>query len=261
MSTKDHGRICWYDLKTTDVEAAKKFYGSLLGWRIEPVDMGDPQYFMIFMGDRALGGALELKGDNVPAHWIPYFAVDDVEKSAGQAETLGARVLVPPTDIGPGIFSMVNDPQGGPFSLWKSKDPLPEPPTKGEVGVFCWAECMTTDPAASQAFYEGLFGWRTETADMEIGGKPLTYRLLFLGDGHFGGILQLPAEARAQGAKTHWLNYVNVVEANVDAAAARAVELGARVLLPCTDIPQGGRFCVIQDPQGAVLALFKDEAA
>jgi len=256
MSTSDHGRFCWYDLMTTDPEGSKAFYTELLGWRIEPVAMGEQPYNMIFMGDRAQGGIVALAGDEVPTHWTPYVAVDDAEKACGLAETLGARVQVPATDIGPGVYSVVVDPQGGVFSPWQGKEPLPAPAPKGTVGVFCWSECMTTDAAAAQTFYEGMFGWRTETADMEVGGCSMTYRLLFQGETHFGGILDLPPEAREMGAQTHWLNYVNV--ADVDAVAVRAGELGATVICPCTDIPQTGRFCVIQDPQGGTLALFTD---
>ena len=91
---------------------------------------------------------------------------------------------------------------------------------------------------------------------MEIGGNPLVYRLLFRGDSHFGGILTLPEEAKRQGARTHWLNYVNV--ADVDASTEKAVSLGATVLSPAMEIPGAGKFSVIQDPQGGMLALFRE---
>jgi predicted enzyme related to lactoylglutathione lyase len=256
MHTSDHGRFCWYDLMTTDRDASLAFYTALLDWHVDQVDMGDHPYSMIFKGDRAQGGIVQLDGDDTPTHWIPYIAVDDLAAACNRAAELGGQIFVPATDVGPGAFAMISDPQGGVFSLWKSKEPLPAPPAKGEPGTFCWSECLSSDAAASQTFYEGLFGWRTETADMEIGGNPLTYRLLFRGDSHFGGILTLPEEASRQGARTHWLNYVNV--ADVDASAKKAVSLGATVLSPTMDIPGAGRFSVIQDPQGGMLALFRE---
>lgn len=256
MSQTDHGRFCWYDLMSQDPAGSQAFYTELLGWRVDPVDMGEHPYNMIFMGDRAQGGIVGLDGDDVPTHWIPYIAVDDLNKSCEQATGLGGQVCVPPTDIGPGIFAVITDPQGAAFSMWQGKEPLPEPPAKGAVGMFCWHECMTSDAAAAQTFYEGLFGWRTETSDMEIGGCAMTYRLLFQGDQHHGGILDLPAEAKEAGARPHWLTYVTV--ADVEATLEKATSLGATVMCPPMDIPQAGRFCVIQDPQGGVLALFKD---
>ncbi|MCP4572888.1 MAG: VOC family protein [bacterium] len=256
MSTSDHGRFCWYDLMSQDVDASKAFYTKLLGWRIDTMEMGEGHYDMLFMGERGVGGVVPLDGDELPSHWMPYIAVDDLQVSCDRAGELGGQVCVPPMDIGPGSFAVITDPQGGAFSLWQGKESVGEPAPKGEPGVFCWNECVTTDPAAAQTFYEGLFGWRTETADMEIGGCALTYRLLLRGDGHFGGILELPAEAKEHGACPHWLNYVNVPD--VDASLEQATGLGATVVCPPTDIPQAGRFCVIRDPQGAVLALFKN---
>ena len=255
-STSDHGRFCWYDLMTTDRDASLAFYTALLDWRVDQVDMGDHPYSMIFKGDRAQGGIVPLDGDETPTHWIPYIAVDDLAASCDRAAELGGQICVPATDVGPGVFAVITDPQGGVFSLWKSKEPLPAPPAKGELGTFCWSECLSSDAAASQTFYEGLFGWHTETADMEIGGNPLVYRLLFRGDSHFGGILTLPEEAKRQGARTHWLNYVNV--ADVDASTEKAVSLGATVLSPAMEIPGAGKFSVIQDPQGGMLALFRE---
>lgn len=256
MSKTDHGRFCWYDLMSKDPAASKEFYGELFGWRVDAMDMQDGKYEMLFMGERGVGGVVGLEGEEVPSHWMPYIFVDALEPTCEKVTELGGRICVPPTEVGVGRFAVVTDPQGGAFSLWEGKQPLPEDPPKGTPGVFCWQECMTTDPAGAQAFFEGLFGWRTETADMEVGGCEMTYRLLFHGDAHFGGILELPAEAREQGARPHWLCYVNVE--NVDESLEKATGLGATVLCPPTDIPQAGRFCVMQDPQGAALALFKD---
>ena len=256
MSTTENGRFCWYDLMTKDPEGSKAFYTELLGWRVDQVDMGEHPYSMIFMGDRAQGGIVPLESDDLPAHWIPYVAVDDLTASCDKLAELEGTLCFPPVDVGPGTFAMISDPQDGLLSLWKAKEPLPEPPAKGDAGMFCWSECLSSDAAGAQTFYEGLFGWRIETADIPMGEGTVTYRLLLRGDEHFGGILDLPDDAKQQGAKTHWLNYVNVPD--VDASAEKAVSLGATVMSPPTDIPQAGRFCVIKDPQGASLALFKD---
>jgi predicted enzyme related to lactoylglutathione lyase len=240
-----------------DAAASKAFYTELLGWRVDAVDMAEGKYEMFFMGERGLGGVVPLDGDELPSHWMPYIAVDDLQAGCDRAAELGGQVCVSPTDIGPGSFAVITDPQGGVFSLWQGKEPVGEPAPRGEPGLFCWQECLSTDAAGSQVFYEGLFGWRTETADMEVGGVPLTYRMFLRGDDHFGGVLELPEPTKRQGARTHWLVYVNVPD--VDAYLEKAAGLGASMVCPPTDIPRAGRFCVIQDPQGAVLALFKDE--
>lgn len=256
MSTPDHGRFCWHDLMSTDADGSLAFYGELLGWTMKQTDM-DPKhsYNMLFAGETAVGGIVPLDPDeDLPTHWMPYVAVDSIEDSCAKASELGGGVCVPATDIGPGVFAVINDPQGGFFSLWKSKEALDPVPEKAIHGLFCWHECMSTDAAASADYYTGLFGWRVESLEMEVGGSTMTYRLFHQGDSHHGGTMDLPPPALEHGAKTHWLNYVNVDD--VDASAEKAASLGAAVLCPCTDIPDTGRFCVIQDPQGGMLALF-----
>jgi predicted enzyme related to lactoylglutathione lyase len=256
MSAPDHGRFCWHDLMSTDPDGSLAFYGELLGWSMKPVDTApEHTYNMLFAGEVPVGGIVPLDPDDgLPTHWMPYVAVDSMEDSCARAAELGGAVCVPPTDIGPGVFSVITDPQGGFFSLWKSKEPLQPEPGKPLHGTFCWHECMSTDAGGSADYYAGLFGWRVESLEMEVGGGEMTYRIFHHGDSHHGGAMDLPPPTIEQGARTHWLNYVTVDD--VDASAEKAASLGAAVLCPCTDIPNTGRFCVIQDPQGGMLALF-----
>ena len=260
MSTPDHGRFCWHDLMSTDPDGSLAFYSELLGWTMKPAEMaGDNTYNMLYSGETGVGGIVPLDPeDGVPTHWMPYVAVDSIEDASAKAVELGGGVCVPATDIGPGTFTVVSDPQGGFFSMWQAKKPEPIPEDKGVAGLFCWHECMSTDGDATADYYTKLFGWGLETAPMTVGGCEMTYRLFTKNDQHFGGALDLPPQAVEQGARTHWLNYVNVDD--VDASSEKAVALGGSVLCPCTDIPQAGRFCVIQDPQGGMLALFTHEA-
>lgn len=104
---------------------------------------------------------------------------------------------------------------------------------------------MTTDVAAAKAFYGKLFGWETE--DMPMPG--MTYIVVKNGGREIGGIMAIPQEER--GMPPAWGTYVTVDD--VDATAKAAVELGAKLLVPPTDIPDVGRFCVIRDPQGATI--------
>lgn len=255
MSSTDHGRFCWHDLKTTDPAGSRAFYAEMFGWRTRAVDAGDPPYEMIFAGERAIGGVVTLgDGPGGATSWVPYIAVEDGAAFCARATALGGEVVVPPTDIGPGIYAVVMDPQGGVFSPWQTKEPGPAEPEKGTLHVFSWDECLSTDADAGAAFYAELCGWRPEAQEMEVGGQKATYHVFWRGDDHQSGILDLPPDAVAQGARTHWLPYVTV--ADVDAAAVKAADLGAELLCPCTDIPGVGRFCVIRDPQGAELAMY-----
>jgi uncharacterized protein len=112
-------------------------------------------------------------------------------------------------------------------------------------GQFNWCELMTTDVDAAKKFYTKLFGWDTE--DLAMPG--MTYTIVKVGGQGIGGIMQIPKNA--QGMPPMWGAYVTVDD--VDQTAQAAQKLGGKLHLPPTDIPDVGRFCVILDPQGAVI--------
>jgi predicted enzyme related to lactoylglutathione lyase len=114
-------------------------------------------------------------------------------------------------------------------------------------GVFSWFELMTTDVAAAKDFYAKLFGWTTE--DSPLGGDRI-YTVIRVKNQSVAGIMATPPEN--QGMPPMWGVYVTVDD--VDATAKQAEELGGKILMQPRDIPEVGRFCVIQDPQGATLA-------
>jgi predicted enzyme related to lactoylglutathione lyase len=112
-----------------------------------------------------------------------------------------------------------------------------------KVGTFTWCELMTPDAETAKSFYTRLFGWETEDVPM----PDMTYTIIKADGKGIGGILAM------QGMQPAWGAYVSVED--VDAKAREVETLGGKVLLEPRDIPNVGRFCVIQDPQGAVLNL------
>ena len=112
-------------------------------------------------------------------------------------------------------------------------------------GAFSWCELMTTDPAAATEFYTTLFGWTVEPMNM---GMP--YNVLKVGESAIGGIMGMPPGA-PPGMPPMWAAYVTVTD--VDALVGKVQGLGGKVMMPPADIPNVGRFAVIQDPQGAML--------
>ena len=115
-----------------------------------------------------------------------------------------------------------------------------------QPGAFSWFELMTTDVEGAKTFYTRLFGWETEDMPMEN----MSYTITKIGDEGVGGIMPMPPEA--EGAPPHWGVYVTVED--VDFTAKKAEELGGKVHVPPTEIPGVGRFCLIQDPQGALIS-------
>jgi uncharacterized protein len=252
MATSTTGRFVWHELHTTDRPKAVKFYGTLLGWQTKDVPMGPGEpYSLCLLNGKDHAGITKSKAPaNVPSHWVPYIAVDDVDKSAAEAKELGARILNEPMDIPDvGRFAAIADPQGAAFAIYKSKKAYPDEPSPPPVSAFCWEELMTTDPEAAAKFYVSLFGYTVESRDM---GPMGTYRILKRGDRQTAGIMNLPPGAPP---RSGWLEYVAV--ADVDASVRNAKEIGAEVRMPAMDIPNIGRFAVLADPTGAAIALFK----
>ena len=119
------------------------------------------------------------------------------------------------------------------------------------LGSFVWYELMTTDAAAAETFYKSVIGWKAQDA----GYPDFRYTLLSAGASQVAGLMTLPREACDAGAKPGWMGYVAVDD--VDDFAARFMEAGGTVHRAPADIPGVGRFAVVADPQGAVIALFK----
>lgn len=124
-------------------------------------------------------------------------------------------------------------------------------------GVFSWCELMTTDVEAAKRFYSELFGWttHTHTHDYVEGMGEVEYTLIKAGETEVGGMMAWPPQSR--GNPPYWGVYVTVDD--VDAAADKARELGGAIVVPLTDIPGVGRFCVIRDPQGAVISMITEK--
>jgi hypothetical protein len=122
-------------------------------------------------------------------------------------------------------------------------------------GTFCWIELGTSDPAAAKTFYAQLLGWKSQ--DMPVKGMEGAYTMFNLGgqEKTVAGMYKLMPEQVKQGVPPNWLPYVQVE--NVDALHKRAETLGARTLMPPMDVADMGRSVVLQDPTGAVFALWQ----
>ncbi|MGB9234529.1 MAG: VOC family protein [Terriglobales bacterium] len=118
-----HGTLCWADLSTNDPDRAQKFYSGLLGWKFEKGEKDDSGYLHIKNGEHFIGGVPPAKylQPGVPPHWLAYFVVDDVDVSANKAKEMGAKLFVPPMTVeGVGRMSVIADPQGAVFAIFKS---------------------------------------------------------------------------------------------------------------------------------------------
>jgi predicted enzyme related to lactoylglutathione lyase len=113
---------------------------------------------------------------------------------------------------------------------------------------FVWYELLTTDVPAATGFYRNVIGWGLQSFE----GSAEPYHIFTRGEEGVAGIMKKPAEAEA--APPHWMGYLWA--ANVDETTSLARRKGAKIQVEPKDIPEVGRFSVIQDPQGVYVAVF-----
>jgi predicted enzyme related to lactoylglutathione lyase len=253
MSDVPRGRFVWYDLMTSDPQAAKSFYTELIGWGTAPWEGGPAPYTLWTNRETPIGGVMDLPEDakaaGAPSHWLAYVDVADTEATATKAKELGGRVLHGPVTIPTvGSFAVLADPQGAVFAVFTSREQTPAregPPEKGE---FSWHELATSDHKAALGFYSELFGWeKTDASDM---GEMGTYQMYGVGGMPLGGMFNKPAEMPGP---PFWLFYTTV--ADVHASAEKVKELGGQVLNGPTEVPGGDWIAQCMDPQGAAFAI------
>ena len=124
--------------------------------------------------------------------------------------------------------------------------------TEYPSGVFCWVDLVAHDLVAAKRWYCELFGWTVEDADTQ-GGPPYA---MFHKDGKLVAAAgQMSAETQGAGVPPMWNNYVSVTDCA--ATEAKAIELGARVTVPTMQVMDSGWLCFLQDPTGAMFALWQ----
>ena len=238
------GTFIWHENNSTDVEKAKRLYTELLGWETEEWP-GEQAYTIIKSGGKGHGGIAAAQG-GASSHWNGNIFVEDADEAARRAEAAGGRILHGPESIPEvGRFALIADPQGATVTAFT---PQGEGGELGE-GVFVWDELHTSDPAAAKSFYGEVFGWSSQDSDM--GG--MTYTIFKRAGGiDTAGCMQLE---EGDVSSPNWLVYIGTKD--VDATTARAKELGGTIFVEPTDIPDMGRYSVLQDPAGAAFGLFQ----
>jgi uncharacterized protein len=256
--SSNHGKFCWYELMTTDTEAAKRFYGELVGWKVQPVEMPGMDYAMWQKpGGGEIGGVSTLPPEaaamGAPPHWLLHVAVDEVDGAVAKARDLGAQVHVPPTDIpGYGRFAVLADPQGGTFGVYKGNQDYEATGVDQALGGISWHELMTSDLEGAKKFYTALFGWK-ETATMDMGPEMGTYWMFGHTDKSYGGMMKRSPQMPV----TAWVAYVTVPDTRK--VVERVPQLGGQVLYGPQEVPGGGIVAMGLDPQGAAFAVYSED--
>ncbi|MGA7329482.1 MAG: VOC family protein [Rhodomicrobium sp.] len=247
------GRFVWYELVTTDVESAKAFYASVVGWGARAA-VGGSLYTLFTAGDTAVAGLMKLPAEaakaSAPSQWIGYVAVDDVDLAAGCVKKLGGNVYIPPTDV-PNVsrFSIISDPQMATLALIKRREASDARSARArKPGNVEWHELLASDLETAFAFYSALFGWQKSEAHT---GSMGTYQQFSAGGETIGGMFARPEMS----PMSMWLHYFSA--GDIEAAVKRVITAGGQIFYGPVAVPGGARIVHCMDPQGAVFALIE----
>jgi uncharacterized protein len=267
MSTRDDyptGVPCWVETLQADHRPAMTFYGSLFGWDFVHAEATGGEYVVAHVDGRAVAGigTYPVLGDPrtpVTPVWSTFIRVESAAESAARAGSAGGHLLFGPLDAGPaGRGAVLLDPSGASFGVWEAGDRVGAQ-VVNEPCTWAMSALHTPDPAAATRFYKAMFGWNSQPV------APAAPVTLFRLDGYDGGESSqgIPRDVVAvmtaiepvpdgPSIPPHW--NVNLLVDDSDEAAARAVELGGRVLIAPMDTP-GFRSAVLADPQGAAFSI------
>ena len=248
--------FAWYELMTTDTEAAATFYKSVVGWTVTSVGSPEMPYstFNVDLDGKAFGVAglvtLPKEAGPMPA-WIGYIHVPDVDAKAKEVVAAGGQLHKGPIDV-PGMlrFAVVIDAQGAPFVLFTSDPRMPANPVKpavGSPGTFGWRELMAGDGDSAFEWYSKLFGW-TKGAGHDMGSMGV-YQLFAVDGAENGGMMTKPPQVPAP----FWTYYIQV--ASVTAVLEVIKAGGGTVVNGPMEVPGGSWIVQGMDPQGAFFAL------
>ena len=270
------GVPCWVDTEQPDPEAAAVFYAGLFGWELEDrMPAGAPgNYFVATIRGKDVAAIGSQMGDapQQPA-WNTYVWADSADDVAARAKEAGGSVLAEPFDVmEAGRMAVIADPQGAAIRVWQAGNHRGAQ-LVNEPGTWNFSELNSSDTDAARSFYNAVFGW--EAQDIELDGQTSSmWRRPGYGDhlaerdpdlrrrmadqgappGFEDAVAWLMPLDDQAGAAPHWSITFAVDDA--DAAAAKADELGGKVLVPPMDLPYV-RMTVLSDPQGAVFTASK----
>lgn len=245
------GVPCWIDLRQPDPEAARAFYGGLFGW-----EFSDEPYAIASLGGQAVGAIAPGEGPN----WNMYIAVENVESAAERIETAGGRRTGATEDVEVGRLAPFVDSVDASFLVWEARG-FAGAQLVNSPGSWSFNDLETADQDRAIKFYGDAFGW--ELSELEFGRfwrRPGYGDFLAKDDPELrermalapGGFADAVAWLNAGNGAARWNTTWGV--ADCDASVARAVELGAEVVVEPYDAPYI-RGSVIRDPQGGVVLL------
>jgi predicted enzyme related to lactoylglutathione lyase len=248
VAEAEAGEFVWHDLVTDQPALCRAFYEGLFGWTFERGQGVDPDYTLIKLGDRPIGGMVTRRAGQTGSggQWVSYVMVRDVDQVAATFGKSGGQVIRGPLDARNGLrVAAVQDAQGAILGLANRG---PRFATVGTTPMhgWLWMEYVARDPDPALQFYASALGYRYEVSDKR---ENFTYYLLSTSQRPRAGLFRTLWE-REQSA---WVPYVRVADPST--MVERVVKLGGTVVIPPLPRVRNGSLALILDPSGAPLAM------
>ncbi|MEV7689861.1 VOC family protein [Streptomyces bungoensis] len=244
MAVQPEGTPCWADAMFGDVEAAKTFYGDVLGWTFGDSSPEYGNYTQAYADGRAVAAVVPpMPGEAGQSQWCLYFATPDAAATARRIRDNGGEVLMEPMRVGDlGTLCLAREPSGAVFGLWQAGTHEGFEAT-AVPGAYCWAEVFTREPGKTDTFLAAVFPYRAK----EIEDDAVDFRMFDVGEQTVLGRMRMTDDFPPEVP-----SYVNVyfTVADCDEAVARATRLGGVLRFGPMSSPFG-RFAALSDPQGA----------
>jgi uncharacterized protein len=282
-TTYAHGELCWADVQTPDVAAAKSFYAAVFGWRFEDLPTPDGRSYAQAFIDSDIVAVVAPQNPaqqeaGTPAQWNVYIAADNAREVAEETPHAGGAVEFGPEEVGDsGIMVFLRPPGGGTTGVWQAGVHA-GCRRRNEPGAFAWAELLTPEPRAAVGFFQHLFGHEVTEYPQDDGG---TYTTLIANGAEVAGIAPEPligdegteqegtnqetagegaeeavgADSAEVRARRGWQVYFGV--SSVKEAVLAAVAAGAEVLVEPEFAEDGGTIATLKDPQGGVFSVLE----
>jgi uncharacterized protein len=252
MTSYRPGTPNWVDVSSSDIPRSTAFYAGLFGWEVQDLGPDAGGYGFFLKNGKTVAGFGPAWGD-APPNWTTYISLPDVDAAVAKVADAGGTVLAPPMDLpnDSGRMAVTMDPAGAVISFYTPRSHIGAT-LVNEANTLVWNELTSRNLDASLAYLEAVTG--NTSIPMESdgeGGGPVDYRLIQANGRTVAGSMQMGDEFPPD-MPSHWMVYFAVDD--VDAAAARATELGGTVMVPPMDMAVG-RFSVIVDPVGAALSV------
>ncbi|MEW2251203.1 VOC family protein [Streptomyces sp. NPDC058733] len=245
MAVSPEGTPCWADAMFGDVEAAKSFYGDVLGWTFGEASSEYGNYTQAYVDGKAVAAVVPpMPGQEGQSAWCLYLASPDAAATAAKVREKGGEVLMEPMQVGEfGTMLLAREPSGAVFGVWQGGTHEGFEASPQQPGAYCWAEVFTREPEKTDAFLSAVFPYRVK----ELKDDAVDYRMFDVGEDTVLGRMRMGDEFPPEVP-----SYVNVYfnVANCDEAVEKATKRGGVLRFGPMDSPFG-RFAALSDPQGA----------